>query len=68
MALDGARGETFDGSENFAGSFLPVKRFWVFVMGLHEIFDGVNEGGDALMAPALDLTLGEQGEPTFDLV
>jgi len=56
-------GETGDGGKNLHGSFLPVKRFGVFVMGLHEIFDGVNEGSDALVASALDLTLGEQSEP-----
>ena len=35
-----------------------MKRFWALVMGVDEVFDGVEQCPDAGMAAAFDLPLG----------
>ena len=53
-----------DGLKDVIGGFGPDERLWVIVMGLDEGGDG----GLGLMDAALDLLVGKESKPAFDLV
>ena len=57
-----------DGLQDSIGGFGPDERFWVIVRGLDEGVDGGLEFMHAAMDAALDLLVGEEGKPAFDLV
>src|SRR5262249_25799263 len=46
----------------------PTHRFGIGIVLGKEGFDRGDQRGHVVMAPALDLALGEQSKPTFDLV
>ena len=53
------------GFEDFVRGFSPDKRFRVFI-GEHDVlFDGMFESLSAAMKTSFNLSLGEQGKPTF---
>jgi hypothetical protein len=68
MGLEGFCGETSDGGKNFVGCLLPANGLGMSVVSFQEIFDGLDEGADGVVAAPLDLALGKQPKPSLYLI
>jgi hypothetical protein len=68
MDGEGVGAISSDCVEDGIGALGPDERLWVVIMGPDEGGDAGLEFIDAAMDGALDLLVGEQREPAFDLV
>jgi len=68
MSCEGGGGKASDDGQYLIGRFGPMKRLRLLVVGYDELLDGSFQFPDAGMRAALDLSLGEQCKPAFDLV
>jgi len=68
MSSQSGSGESGDGGQDLVCGFGPSEGLWLLVMGLDELPDRSFQFLDAGMRAALDLSLGEQCEPSLDLV
>ena len=68
MSGQSSSGEPSDGGQNLVCGFGPSKGLRLLVVDFDELPDGVFKLFDAAMRTTFDLPLGEQCEPTLDLV
>ena len=68
MNGESGSGKASDGGQDLVGGFGPAKRFRLLVVYGDEFPDGSFQFLYAAVRSALDLSLGKQREPTFDLI
>ena len=68
MSVESSGGESNDGGQDLVGRFCPTKGFGLLIVGSDEIPDCSFQPLNASVWAALDLSLGQECEPPFDLV
>lgn len=68
MDVEGVGAISGDGLEDGIGGFGPHEGLWVVIVGLDEGDDGGFQFEHAAVDAALNLLVGEQREPTLDLI